>query len=258
LVVVVFVFVVGRFRIEVGGSLEDGVGIGRLGSSAVGRARRSRALEDDGLFGLLPRPLLPFPAPRRRSGTSPRCAASGRARSHRLAILFLVLHPQLAPFLLIADDPSELLESVLRLRLRLLRLEPVRVRRRIGRLLEPHCPEVLDAEVAARRLPELLEPFLERDVSDLDDLDDLLHAPPKVVHPRREEETRSADPSGSATGVHPISFESLDESDGVGSDLLGLVLELEEGGETRDVEGGVHDGKGFDVKDLYKFEVGGA
>lgn len=128
--------------------------------------------------------------------------------------------------------------------------------RRVLLLQLPRRPEVLDGESSTLRRLELVESLLDGGIGDLDDLDDLLDAPTEVVHPSGEEETGSTDSCWSTTGSHPVSVESLDESNGVRGDLLGFLLELQESGESGDVEGGIHDGDG-DVEGLDELEVGG-
>ena len=173
-----------------------------------------------------------------------RCELGERLGSRSLSILLITVVRLLL-----------LQQSVLRLPRELLPLLTLGERRRIGRLVEPERPEVVDGESPTRRVLELAQSLAQGHVGNLDDLDDLGDAAAEVVHPRGEEEARSTDSGGSSTDVHPVSGHSSDEASGVLCDLLRLVTELEEGGEAGDVEGRV-DGRELESESFDELEVG--
>lgn len=200
----------------------------------------------------LPLPEHPLRQRRRRLRHPPRRrrARLRRQLGERLAHRSLIL--LVAPILLLLP-----LRRLGPLPCLLLPLESRRERRRVRRLIEPERPEIRDRQRPTRRLLELAQPLPERDVGDLDDLDDLGDASTKVVHPRREEEARSADACGTSTDVHPVPPHARDEADGVLGDFLSLVAEFEEGGEAGDVKGGV-DGGELEGELFDELEVGRA
>jgi hypothetical protein len=88
-------------------------------------------------------------------------------------------------------------------------------------------------------------------------LDDLFDAATEVVHPRCEEKASTADPGRATTDLHPVATHAVHESGRVQGDFLGLVAEIEQGGETSDVDDGVDDGD-VDGEFADEFQVGRA